>query len=90
VIVIATVIGMLINFIGINPIDALFWTAVINGFVAPPLMVLIMLIANNRAVMQERTNGLAVNILGRHATAVRLGRSRVRSSGPRSAVPRAP
>ena len=53
-------------------------------------MVLIMLIANNRAVMQERTNGLAVNILGWLATAVRLGRSRVRSSGPRSAVPRAP
>src|SRR5439155_24192538 len=46
VIAASTVIGMLIDFVGINPINALFWTAVINGFLAPPLMVLIMLIAN--------------------------------------------
>jgi len=59
---------MLINFVGINPIDALFWTAVINGFVAPPLLVLIMLVANNRAIMQNRTNGLATNVLGWIAT----------------------
>ena len=68
VIVVATVVGMLINFVGINPIDALFWTAVINGFVAPPLLVLIMLVANNRAIMRTRTNGLATNVLGWIAT----------------------
>ena len=67
-IVVATVVGMLINFVGINPIDALFWTAVINGFVAPPLLVLIMLVANNHAIMQNRTNGLATNVLGWIAT----------------------
>src|SRR5437879_6408885 len=44
----STIIGIAINFVGINPIAALFWTAVINGFLAPPLLVLIMLIANNR------------------------------------------
>jgi len=70
VIAAATLIGMLINFIGINPIDALVWTAVINGFVAPPLMVLIMLIANNRTIMGERTNSLPINVLGWLATAV--------------------
>ena len=70
VIVVATLIGMLINFVGINPIDALFWTAVINGFVAPPLMVLVMLVANNRSIMRERTNGLLTNVLGWAATAV--------------------
>jgi Mn2+/Fe2+ NRAMP family transporter len=64
----ATLVGILINFIGINPIDALFWTAVINGFVAPPLMVLIMLVANNRKVMQDRTNGPVTNLLGWTAT----------------------
>jgi NRAMP (natural resistance-associated macrophage protein)-like metal ion transporter len=68
VIVVATIVGMLINFAGINAIDALFWTAVINGFVAPPLMVLIMLVANNRRIMQDRTNGRASNILGWLAT----------------------
>jgi NRAMP (natural resistance-associated macrophage protein)-like metal ion transporter len=64
----ATLVGMLINFLGINPIDALFWTAVINGFLAPPLMVLIMLVANNRAIMGERTNGTPTNVLGWLAT----------------------
>jgi NRAMP (natural resistance-associated macrophage protein)-like metal ion transporter len=68
VIVAATVIGLAIDFIGINPIDALFWTAVINGFVAPPLLVLIMLVANNRKIMGDRTNGGWLNILGWAAT----------------------
>jgi NRAMP (natural resistance-associated macrophage protein)-like metal ion transporter len=73
VIAAATLVGMLINFIGINPIDALFWTAVINGFLAPPLMVMIMLIANNRSVMGNRTNGTAINVLGWLATLAMFG-----------------
>jgi NRAMP (natural resistance-associated macrophage protein)-like metal ion transporter len=68
VIAVATLVGMLINFVGINPIDALVWTAVINGFIAPPLMVLIMLISNNRSVMGHRTNSTPINILGWIAT----------------------
>jgi NRAMP (natural resistance-associated macrophage protein)-like metal ion transporter len=64
VIVVATLVGMLINFLGINPIAALFWTAVINGFLAPPLLVLIMLIANNRTIMGRRTNNWVSNTLG--------------------------
>lgn len=64
VIIAATLVGMLINFIGINPITALYWTAVLNGLLAPPLLVLIMLMANNRAVMGDRTNGRGLNILG--------------------------
>jgi Mn2+/Fe2+ NRAMP family transporter len=70
VIAVATLVGMLINFAGINPIDALVWTAVINGFVAPPLMVVIMFISNNRSVMGDRTNSLPVNVLGWAATAL--------------------
>jgi len=69
VIAISTLIGMLINFVGINPIKALFWTAVINGFLAPPLLVVIMLVANNKKVMGDKVNGLWTNILG-WATAV--------------------
>ena len=64
VIVIATLVGMLINFLGINPFDALFWTAVINGFVAPPLLVLIMLVSNSRRIMGERVNSLGLNVMG--------------------------
>jgi NRAMP (natural resistance-associated macrophage protein)-like metal ion transporter len=70
VITLATLVGVLINFAGINPIDALFGTAVINGFLAPPLMVVIMLVANNKAVMRDRTNGLGINVLGWGATII--------------------
>jgi len=66
----STLIGMLINFIGINPIFALFWTAVLNGVLAPPLLVIIMLIANNQKVMGKRTNGRVLNVLGWLTTAV--------------------
>jgi NRAMP (natural resistance-associated macrophage protein)-like metal ion transporter len=57
-------VGMLVNFLGINPIDALFWTAVINGFLAPPLLVLIMLMANDRALMGRHRNGPWTNLVG--------------------------
>jgi Mn2+/Fe2+ NRAMP family transporter len=70
VIGVSTLVGVLINFAGINPIDALFWTAVINGFVAPPLLVLIMLMANRPAVMGEHTNGRLTNVLGWLTTAL--------------------
>jgi Mn2+/Fe2+ NRAMP family transporter len=70
VIVASTLVGMLINFVGINPIRALFLAAVINGFLAPPLLVVIMLIANNRKVMKDRVNGRWTNILGWTATVV--------------------
>lgn len=64
VITIATLVGLLINFIGIDPIVALYYTAVINGIIAPPLIVMILLIANNKKIMRGRTNSLVLNILG--------------------------
>jgi Mn2+/Fe2+ NRAMP family transporter len=70
IIVASTVIGIAINFVGINPIAALFWTAVINGFLAPPLLVLIMLIANNRGIMGDRVNNRWTNVLGWLTTVV--------------------
>jgi len=65
-----TLVALALNFSGINPIKALYWTAVINGFLAGPLLVLIMLIANNKAVMKNSVNGLALNVLGWSATGI--------------------
>ena len=65
-----TAFGMLFNFLGINPIDALFWTAVLNGFLAPPLLVLVMLVANDRRIMGGRTNGRWLNVVGWGTTIV--------------------
>lgn len=65
----STLIGMLINYVGINPISALFGSAVINGFLAPPLLVIIMLMSNNRRIMGPRCNNLITNIGGWFTTA---------------------
>jgi Mn2+/Fe2+ NRAMP family transporter len=50
-IAVSSLIGISINFLGLDPIKALFWSAVINGVVAVPLMVIIMLMAMRRDVM---------------------------------------
>src|SRR6267378_2316470 len=70
VIIVSTLVGVLINFIGINPIRALLLAAIINGFLAPPLLVAIMLVANNRHIMGDRVNGRWSNILGWTTTLV--------------------
>jgi len=61
VITIATLIGLMINFIGIDPIKALVFTAVFNGVAAVPLIFLIARIARNRQVMGEYRSGWLSN-----------------------------
>jgi Mn2+ and Fe2+ transporters of the NRAMP family len=68
VIVAATLVGMGINFLGINPITALVVSAIINGLVAAPLLVLVMLVSNNRTAMGGRINGRLLNVVGWSAT----------------------
>ena len=50
-IAIATLVGVFINFLDIDPIKALFWSAVLNGIVAVPLMAVIMIMAMQPRVM---------------------------------------
>lgn len=57
VITIATLIGLLINFIGINPIKALIFAAVFNGVAAVPLIFLIAKISGDKKIMGEKKNG---------------------------------
>lgn len=64
VIALAILIGAAINLTGINPITALYYAAVLNGIVAPPLLFMIMLISSNRKIMQNKANGRASNVLG--------------------------
>lgn len=64
VIGLATLLGVLINALGVNPIQALVVTAVINGVVAPPLLVLVMVVTNDPRVMGDRVNNRIVNVLG--------------------------
>ncbi|MCL5410657.1 MAG: Nramp family divalent metal transporter [Patescibacteria group bacterium] len=64
VIIIATLIGLALNFIGLDPIKALIYSAVANGLAAPLLLVVIVLISSNKSVMGEYASGIGSKILG--------------------------
>ncbi|MFZ9159784.1 MAG: NRAMP family divalent metal transporter [Aquirufa sp.] len=57
-------LGLSLNYVGISPIDALIYTAILYGLTAPILIAIILHIANNKEVMGEHTNSSIVNILG--------------------------
>jgi NRAMP (natural resistance-associated macrophage protein)-like metal ion transporter len=59
------VVGYILNFFAtISPIKALVYSAVVNGIVAVPLMVVLMMICNNRKIVGEQTNGRWSNLFG--------------------------
>lgn len=64
VIAASTLIGMSISLLGINPIKALYYAAALNGIAAPALMVLVILIANNKDIMGKFVNKRISNIAG--------------------------
>jgi NRAMP (natural resistance-associated macrophage protein)-like metal ion transporter len=75
VLAVATLIGLALNFVGINPIRALFWSAVLNGIVSVPLMVVTMLMAANPKVMGPFTLPRGLKAVGWIATLVMLAAS---------------
>jgi NRAMP (natural resistance-associated macrophage protein)-like metal ion transporter len=66
----ATLIGVLLNFSPIDPIKALFWSAVVNGVVAAPVMVLMMLMGSNRKVMGDFRLSPGLRLVGWFSTLV--------------------
>lgn len=64
IIIISTFLGVAINFIGIDPIKALIFSAVVNGLVAPVILILIVILSANKKVMGERVNHPIISILG--------------------------
>jgi len=64
IIILATLIGLVINLTSIPPFKMLYYTAVINGLCAPPLIIIILLISNNKKIMGNYTNGKLSNTLG--------------------------
>ncbi|NVN85403.1 MAG: divalent metal cation transporter [Rhodopseudomonas sp.] len=69
VLALSAVIGIALNFTPINPISALYWSAVINGVLAVPVMVLLMIMARRKEVMQRFVIGGPLLWLGWLATA---------------------
>ncbi len=64
VIAISLVLGLSLNYIGISPIKALIYTAILYGITAPVLIAIILHVSNNKVVMGEYTNSRGANILG--------------------------
>ncbi len=68
----AVAIGVALDLVSASPIKMLFYSAILNGLAAPPLLVVIMLMANSGKVMGEWTNSPVLNVLGWAATALML------------------
>jgi len=69
-IIVSVIVGLAINFSGIDPIKALIYSAVANGIVAPVVLVLIMLISSNKKIMGDWTNGKSMRTFGWAITGV--------------------
>lgn len=50
-------LGLVMNFVGLNPVRALYWSAVLNGLAAPPLIVMILILSSRRSVLGEHASG---------------------------------
>ncbi len=72
IIIASTLVGLLMNFIGINPIAALYWTAVINGIISSVLLVFIFKIGNDKKIMGAHTNPSWVKFFGFIVTALMI------------------
>ena len=63
-IVLVTLVAVGLNFLGFNPMKALVWSGIVQGFSTPPLLLLIMLMTNDRRIMGAQVNSRALNVLG--------------------------
>jgi NRAMP (natural resistance-associated macrophage protein)-like metal ion transporter len=73
VIAASMLIGVALSFSPIDPIRLLLWSAVINGILAPPLIIIVLVICNNPKVMGSFRNGPTLNVFGSIAAAIMTG-----------------
>jgi NRAMP (natural resistance-associated macrophage protein)-like metal ion transporter len=64
IIAISLLLGLSLNYIGVSPINALIYTAILYGITAPVIIGLILLISNNKKIMGKHTNSITANVLG--------------------------
>jgi NRAMP (natural resistance-associated macrophage protein)-like metal ion transporter len=64
VIIISMIVGLLFNFVGIHPIDALIYSAVANGIVAPVVLIFIVQMSSSKKIMGDRVNKPLVKVFG--------------------------
>lgn len=59
-----TLLAVGLNFMGFNPMKALVWSGIVQGFSTPPLLLLILIMTNNRKIMGDKVNSPGTNVLG--------------------------
>jgi Mn2+/Fe2+ NRAMP family transporter len=59
-----TALAVLLNFLGFNPMKALVWSGIVQGFSVPPVLLIMMLLTNDTSVMGGRVNSRLTNTLG--------------------------
>lgn len=64
IIALSLILGLSLNYVGISPIKALIYTAILYGLTAPVLIAIILHISNNKKIMGSNVNGKALNMLG--------------------------
>jgi NRAMP (natural resistance-associated macrophage protein)-like metal ion transporter len=73
VVIISTALGIAMDFLKINPVKALFWTAIINGLLAPPLMVGILMVACDKKLMQGQPSSMLSRVVVAAVTLAMFG-----------------
>lgn len=69
-IAIVTAAAVALNFAGFNPMHALVWSGIVQGFSVPPLLLIMMLMTNDRKVVGDQVNDRLTNVLGWITTGV--------------------
>jgi Mn2+/Fe2+ NRAMP family transporter len=64
VIAIAIIVGLVLDFAGFNAVKMLFWSAIPNGLLAPPLVIMVVLLTGDPKVMGKRVNSPAMKTFG--------------------------
>jgi NRAMP (natural resistance-associated macrophage protein)-like metal ion transporter len=64
VIAAAMLVGLALDFAGLNAVKMLFWSAILNGLLAPPLVIMVVLLTSDRKVMRDRINSRGMQMLG--------------------------
>ena len=64
VIGVSIIVGLCFDFARLNAVKMLFWSAILNGLLAPPLVVMVVLLTSDRKVMGSRVNSRALQVLG--------------------------
>ena len=70
VIGVSILIGLGFDFAGLNAVKMLFWSAILNGLLAPPLVIMVVLLTSDRKVMGNRVNSPRMKVLGWACAAV--------------------